>query len=106
MDSKVKNEVEAHILKASGLGEKSRGYKAIQRLFSKEELIIWFEYELLMDIRRGCHKLGLEIKLKRELICIDEEVVRNYYEKVMGMKYPDPKPEISYYERFNLNKKD
>ena len=88
MDHTVKKEVEIHILKASGLGEKSVGYKAIQQLFSIDELSLAFRYELLLDIRRGCILLGLDIQLKRDKICIDEDVVKRYYEEVMGLKYP------------------
>lgn len=103
MDSKVKKEVEEHILKATGLGFKSVGYKAIQHLFSIDELELAFRYELLLDIRRGCKLLGLDIQLKRDKICIDENVIRDYYENVMGLKYPEPKPELTHYERVKLS---
>ncbi|OHT44440.1 hypothetical protein [Flavobacterium tructae] len=106
MDSNVKKEVENHILKASGLGEKSVGYKAIQQLFSMEELDLMFKYELLLDIRRGCIHLGLNIQLSRDKIYIDEDVVKNYYEKVMGLQYPEQKPELTYYDRIKLNRKE
>lgn len=105
MDSKAKKEVEEHVLKASGLGVKSVGYKAIQHLFSINEVDIWFKYELYMDIRRGCNTLGLKIQLKRNLIYIDESIIRDYYENVMGQKYPEAKPELTHYERVKLSDK-
>ncbi|WP_289659482.1 hypothetical protein [Flavobacterium panacagri] len=102
MDNNVKKQVEEHILSASGLNVKSVGYKTIQKLFSIGEVIIWFNYEVAMDIRRGCIILGLEVKLKRDIICIDDDVIINYYEKVIGLKYPEQKPELTHYDRVKL----
>ncbi|WP_119792017.1 hypothetical protein [Flavobacterium anhuiense] len=102
MDSRVKKQVEEHILSASGLGEKSVGYKAIQHLFSIDELELAFRYELLLDIRRGCTLLGLKIGLSRDKIYINEDIVRDYYENKMGLKYPEQKPELTHYERVKL----
>ena len=102
MDSNVKKLVEEHILRASGLGEKSVGYKAIKHLFSIDELELAFRYELLLDIRKGCNLLGLKVGLARYKIYINEDIIRDYYENKMGLKYPEQKPELTHYERVKL----
>ncbi|MCC9016940.1 hypothetical protein [Flavobacterium lipolyticum] len=99
MNSKVKNEVEAHLLKASGLGEKSVGYKAIKQLFLNEESSLMFNHVLLLDIRRGCILLGLDIELVRNKIVLTEAAIIKYYENVMHLKAPPSEEEKSYYER-------
>lgn len=99
MNSNIKNEVEAHLLKASGLGKKSVGYKAIHKLFLYSELDLMLNHVLLLDIRRGCILLGLDIELDRNKIVLTDAAVTKYYKNVMHLKAPPVEEEKSYYER-------
>jgi len=99
MNSTEKNAIEKHLLKASGLGEKSVGYKAIQRLFRLGELDFMMNNRaLVLDIRRGCMTLGLDCEMRWNKIVLDDFALKNYYENVMGLK-AESVEEKSYYER-------
>jgi hypothetical protein len=100
MNSTEKKAVEEHLLKASGLGEKSRGYKAIQHLFRVNELDVYlFHRDLVFDIRKGCMTLGLECDIRWDKIILDESAIRKYYEEVMGLTPEKEEDEIGYFQR-------
>lgn len=94
--------VESHLLKASGLEERDKRYKAIQHLFAKDQLdFMFFEINFALDIRRGLLVLGLECRVSRNKVVLDEDGIKNYYENVMGLKSKPKEEDLSYYQRMN-----
>lgn len=94
-----KLEVESHLLKASGLLEQDKRYRAIKSLFRTNELdFMMYEINFVLDIRRGLLVLGLDCEVRRNKIVLDDYAVTKYYEGIMGLKAKVIE-EKSYYQR-------